>query len=1216
VTIKTLLFLLFLYICLVWVGAAYLNSGPDIVQFGLKWTAVGLIAVFGLIVGSHLFSWWRRWRAKPATPKAVRKPEPIVHEDDAALAKLIAEANNSLRKAPGYGEEAAPIYRLPWRLLMGPENSGKSSTFLNSELEPQLLAGRVAVPGVNSSGQICNLWLAKNTIFAELSGKAFDGDLARWTQLLGVLRGTRSVSTWRRLLGKREPTIQLRGVIGFCDLREFTTASADPQRFERYSRNWQDRLKAVGDVFGVRFPVYLLITKCDGIPFFQEFFHAFPESDTRQVLGCTLPFRSSESAAPGEIFAEAESKRITTTFRALYQRLSERRLTQLAYENSSARRAAIYQFPRELKRIRGSVVQFLVDAFRPDSLRPGPLLRGYYFTGVREVEMAAAPPRKADANEWATIIPRSGQAVDATQMFKPATIAGSISREQPKRMTRSWSFASDLFNRVVMGDVPLQTTPPVDPHFEIYRRRVLAGVVGGCALFCFTFFLSWVGNRNLINDVEAAAFANVPKQGNPITLAELRQLDGLRLQTERLRNGANWWLHLGLYSGDRIMDAARTAYFRRFHALILDSLSREMTTRLKALPATPAPDAPYEPVYRILKTHLIVSSAVCRPEPELVSEVLKDIRNELQPQNGPDWRELSDRQIDFYANELSSGDPVASAEDKAGVARGRGYLQNFNGLNRIYSGILTEARKSLAEHHRLSELAPNYGRVLRTSDEVPSVFSIEGWQFVEKASKEHKSTVVADCALGDIQTGGADAKQTADLAPDIQRLFVHDYIESWKKYLDGSSVIPYSSAGDAAQKLEILSSNRSPLLALLLMTSNQTNFPSDKLGVLQQGVESILKKVEKATGRAGEKKAASQPDTSNTPAEIALFFQPAQWVEPPASDILVNEKNTAYTEALSHLQSAMQKIAEAADPQASQAASQAALQVYDSGLATVAQIARGFKLNGADAVVQRLLEEPITRTKFLIESDPVKISAKAINNKFVQICQSYGGTFKKYPFTKASGQDATLDELSAWFAPNSGQIWKFRTESLGESFENAQWKPKDPSQQSRVTPEMMAFLNRAQEITTAFYPKGAAQPQLTYVLRPKLDSSFKTAIIELEVDGQLHRFTTILQEPFTWPAAPGAKAGAAARIRTDNVAYAFDSHGGLWGIFRMFNDAQPRAPQTSVVEWKFTRVGDQQSPDPIQPGPVRMEFPEFPSGADVFHSAFFDGLKCPSVAVR
>ena len=57
------------------------------------------------------------------------------------------------------------------------------------------------------------------------------------------------------------------------------------------------------------------------------------------------------------------------------------------------------------------------------------------------------------------------------------------------------------------------------------------------------------------------------------------------------------------------------------------------------------------------------------------------------------------------------------------------------------------------------------------------------------------------------------------------------------------------------------------------------------------------------------------------------------------------------------------------------------------------------------------------------------------------------------------------------------------------------------------------------------------------------------------------------------PAAAGAKSGALARLRTGTTAYAFDSRDGLWGIFRMMADAEPRALSTTAVEWKYTRVG-------------------------------------------
>ena len=48
----------------------------------------------------------------------------------------------------------------------------------------------------------------------------------------------------------------------------WTGASADPQRLERQAREWQERLRAIADVFGAEFPVYQVITKCGAIPFF------------------------------------------------------------------------------------------------------------------------------------------------------------------------------------------------------------------------------------------------------------------------------------------------------------------------------------------------------------------------------------------------------------------------------------------------------------------------------------------------------------------------------------------------------------------------------------------------------------------------------------------------------------------------------------------------------------------------------------------------------------------------------------------------------------------------------------------------------------------------------------------------------------------------------------------------------------------------------------
>src|SRR5581483_12202369 len=249
-----------------------------------------------------------------------------------------------------------PLTTLPLYLLIGPEGSGKTSTFLNSGIEPQLLAGQGTTPVAPT--RLCNIWLAKNAIFAEISGRAFAGDLSRWSQTLAAFRGRVAVPKWRQIWGESESQTDLRGVIAFCDYKEFTGAASDPQRLERFSRDWQERLRAIAEQFGNDFPVYVAITKSDKITYFTDFFRRLPELENNQVLGCTLAPNRTQTRSTNEVFVEAEAKRLTESFRPLYHALTRRRLAHLAHEPNPFYRPGIYEFPRELKRLRSPLVQF------------------------------------------------------------------------------------------------------------------------------------------------------------------------------------------------------------------------------------------------------------------------------------------------------------------------------------------------------------------------------------------------------------------------------------------------------------------------------------------------------------------------------------------------------------------------------------------------------------------------------------------------------------------------------------------------------------------------------------------------------------------------------------------------------------------------------------------------------------------------------------------
>jgi type VI protein secretion system component VasK len=242
-----------------------------------------------------------------------------------------------------------------------------------------------------------------------------------------------------------------------------------------------------------------------------------------------------------------------------------------------------------------------------------------------------------------------------------------------------------------------------------------------------------------------------------------------------------------------------------------------------------------------------------------------------------------------------------------------------------------------------------------------------------------------------------------------------------------------------------------------------------------------------------------------------------------------------------------------------------------------------------------------------------------VNGELRAFCSSRANTFRKYPFRQGSSEDVTLDEFAAIFHPATGAIWKFQQQSLAEYVvkEGGQWKAKDPAKKPQVTEDLLKFLNRSESISNVFYPGGATQPQLNYVLRPQLDPLLKDMAVELEIEGQVSQLT-VFQKPFTWPSQPGAKTtGAVARLRstTTKLGFAFASRPGIWGIFRVLQDAEPREEKAKSVIWKNTSGGVGR-PEPIQPAPVQLEIVQFPGGQDVFNPRYWEGLRCPSVAVQ
>jgi type VI secretion system protein ImpL len=517
--------------------------------------------------------------------------------------------------------------------------------------------------------------------------------------------------------------------------------------------------------------------------------------------------------------------------------------------------------------------------------------------------------------------------------------------------------------------------------------------------------------------------------------------------------------------------------------------------------------------------------------------------------------------------------------------------------------------------------------VLSGDGTVRAAFTQAGWNFVQSASKNAGNTGAPDdaCVIGSSQ-GGVSLLKQDQAEKKIQELFVKDYIDQWQKFVAGFSVVSYNSPDDAIRRLDILSGHTSPLLAVLKMAAEQTDFSVPvETGVLAGAKKTVTNTLNNIIGSAEKKlqpvTGATTPTDQGTSsvADITRFFQPVQYVVPPGSDKWINEKNTGYMDALSGLRTAIATISRPSadtppDPQAGQTAK-------DKAEDSVRQLAKGFNSEGVgtlDRDVTRLLEEPIANAERFLAPPSPDLKTNAAAKTF---CNSFQPLLKKYPFSPSAPEspvsEATLKDLQDYFAPDEGKIWKFQKSALVDltTLDGKVWKPNPASQKLKPTQELLDFLNWAQQLRMAFFSDGNS-PHLTYSLRTVLASGSKQ-VIQLTIDGQSHEFTADhqLQHTFTWPAAAGVEAKADGRSGTAGYTAGFDSHYGLWAAFRLFGDAIHREPGAVAIEWKETKGGTGR-PQPLEP-PVQLEFVGgFPAGVDVFNPDFFKGFGCPLKAAQ
>ena len=338
----------------------------------LYYISIGTLLVAVLLGGFYwLVQKYRQRKARPmerslrdnlaTTPQGVAEPARRARLDD-----IRKNFEDGVEKFKSAGKN---LYSLPWYVLVGEPGSGKTEAIrhCNVGFPPGLQDQLQGVGGTINM----NWWFTNHAVVLDTAGRLMfeevdPGATTEWREFLKLLRTNR-------------PNCPINGMLLCIPADSLIKDTADT--LERKGAKIAQQLDQIQRALGVRFPVFVMITKCDLINGFREFFEDITDPTLQhQMMGWSNPAPLDESFNP---------ELVTDHLQTVAARLKRRRLGLLLdpvnAEDPSARRTdqvdALYALPHSLMTIAPRLRRYLEMIFVAGEWSAKPLfLRGIYFT--------------------------------------------------------------------------------------------------------------------------------------------------------------------------------------------------------------------------------------------------------------------------------------------------------------------------------------------------------------------------------------------------------------------------------------------------------------------------------------------------------------------------------------------------------------------------------------------------------------------------------------------------------------------------------------------------------------------------------------------------------------------------------------------------------------------------------------------------------------------
>jgi type VI secretion system protein ImpL len=241
------------------------------------------VVVYAVLGERHLASIGSTSQRSALASTIARRALAATDDQRAGIASMEEDIRDAVQRLTGAsaGQSARhALDALPWVLVMGLPQSGKSS-MLASSAQPFAYA---TPSGGARGGRNCRWWITPQCAWIDTGGSYILGEsaLPEWLTLL------RNLATLR-------PTQPLHAVV--LTMAADSIPAARPEDVDAAAKRVRERLDEALGYLGIDVPVYLMVTRSDLLPGFQDFFSDLREAEAHPRLRRAAPDAGAALAA-------------------------------------------------------------------------------------------------------------------------------------------------------------------------------------------------------------------------------------------------------------------------------------------------------------------------------------------------------------------------------------------------------------------------------------------------------------------------------------------------------------------------------------------------------------------------------------------------------------------------------------------------------------------------------------------------------------------------------------------------------------------------------------------------------------------------------------------------------------------------------------------------------------------------------------------------------